>query len=97
MATYSAKVTSKGQITLPADLRESLGVKPGDRVVFTKDEAGKVHLSAQRGTLADLFGIVKIKGPRPTSADIERWIQEARGARWARYQKQSRKPRTRAK
>ena len=30
--TVSAKITSKGQITLPASLRKELGLKPGDRV-----------------------------------------------------------------
>ena len=30
----SAKVTSKGQITLPKAVREALGVEPGDRVLF---------------------------------------------------------------
>jgi antitoxin PrlF len=29
-----ATVTSKGQITLPAELRADLGIQPGDRIVF---------------------------------------------------------------
>jgi len=33
-----AKVTSKGQITLPRDVRRRLGVRPGDKVRF--DELG---------------------------------------------------------
>ena len=32
-----AKITSKGQITLPRDVRHALGVKPGDRVIFERD------------------------------------------------------------
>lgn len=38
-----ATVTSKGQITLPKDVRESLGLKPGSRVEFTI-EPGRVVL-----------------------------------------------------
>jgi AbrB family looped-hinge helix DNA binding protein len=32
-----AKITSKGQITLPRDVRHALGVKPGDRIIFERD------------------------------------------------------------
>lgn len=34
-----AKITSKGQITVPKRIRTSLGVKPGDSIVF--EESGK--------------------------------------------------------
>jgi AbrB family looped-hinge helix DNA binding protein len=29
-----AKITSKGQITVPREVRRTLGVKPGDKLVF---------------------------------------------------------------
>lgn len=32
-----AKVTSKGQITIPVDIRRKLGVKEGDKVLFMED------------------------------------------------------------
>lgn len=32
-----AKVTSKGQITIPVDIRQKLGVKEGDKVLFMED------------------------------------------------------------
>ncbi len=32
-----AKITSKGQITVPHEIRRMLGVKPGDRLVFESD------------------------------------------------------------
>jgi antitoxin PrlF len=31
-----AKITSKGQITIPRDVRRALGVRPGDKLVFEK-------------------------------------------------------------
>jgi AbrB family looped-hinge helix DNA binding protein len=34
MMTQQAKITSKGQITVPLRVRRALGVKPGDRIVF---------------------------------------------------------------
>lgn len=36
-----AKVTSKGQITIPIDIRRRLGVKEGDKILFI-EEQGKV-------------------------------------------------------
>lgn len=36
-----AKITSKGQITIPIDIRRKLGLKDGDKVLFL-DDGGKV-------------------------------------------------------
>lgn len=38
-----AKITSKGQITIPVDIRRKLGVKTGDKVLFV-EEAGKIYI-----------------------------------------------------
>jgi AbrB family looped-hinge helix DNA binding protein len=38
-----AKITSKGQITIPVDIRRKLGVKEGDKVLFV-EEAGRVYI-----------------------------------------------------
>jgi len=35
-----ARVTSKGQITIPHEIRRVLGVRPGDTVEFESNEAG---------------------------------------------------------
>ena len=37
---YIATVTSKGQLTIPADLRRDLGLRQGDRIEFAREEAG---------------------------------------------------------
>jgi len=39
----SSKVTSKGQITIPQDIREKYGIKPGDTVYFLEED-GKLIL-----------------------------------------------------
>jgi antitoxin PrlF len=75
----SAKVTSKGQITLPADVRKSLHLKPGDRVDFIRNDAGNFEIKARTGQLSNLRGIVKPDFP-VTGEDIDRWIKEARAA-----------------
>ena len=38
-----AKITSKGQITIPVSIRRKLGVKKGDKVLFF-EEAGRIYI-----------------------------------------------------
>lgn len=37
---YSAVITKSGQVTLPKELRDFLGVKPGEKITFNKDATG---------------------------------------------------------
>lgn len=39
-----AKVTSKGQVTIPSDVRKSLGIRKGDKVLFIKMDDGSIVL-----------------------------------------------------
>lgn len=34
------RVTTKGQVTIPKEIRETLGIEPGDEVVFEETDAG---------------------------------------------------------
>ena len=90
MPIASAKVTSKGQITLPAKLRERLGIKPGDRVSFEEDDKRGVRLVAKTVTAADLKGIFKTN-IRLTDEELEEAIAEAATARWRRFASDSSK------
>ena len=38
------KLTTQGQVTIPASIRRSLGLNPGDRVSFIKNDRGEVVL-----------------------------------------------------
>lgn len=39
-----AKMTSKGQVTIPSDVRESMGIREGDKVLFIKMDDGSIVL-----------------------------------------------------
>lgn len=57
MRVAAATVTSKGQITIPADVRRQLGIQLGDRVEFaTADDGTVVFRRAKFPTLASLRG-----------------------------------------
>ena len=38
-----AKVTSKGQVTIPVEIRKKLGIKNGDKVLFIED-SGRIYM-----------------------------------------------------
>ena len=38
-----AKVTSKGQVTIPIEIRKKLGIKNGDKILFD-EESGRVYM-----------------------------------------------------
>lgn len=37
-----AKISSSGQITVPVEVRRALNLKPGDKVLFMRDEKGQI-------------------------------------------------------
>ncbi|NOZ28405.1 MAG: AbrB family transcriptional regulator [Chloroflexi bacterium] len=43
-----ATITSKGQVTIPAEVRAYLGLKPRDKIAFVIEEEGTVRLAAPR-------------------------------------------------
>ena len=47
MAVLKAKVTSKGQITLPKDLRRCLSINTGDRLEFTVSDNNTISIRKQ--------------------------------------------------
>lgn len=60
---FHAKVTSKGQITLPAELRAKLRLMPGSRVNFEEQPDGSFVIRRKTGDVRKLRGIVKYDGP----------------------------------
>lgn len=77
----TATVTSKGQITLPKEIRDTLGVQSGDRVLFWRNPQGQIVVEAETVDLRSLRGMLKGKGPRLTIEEMNEAIaQGAAGA-----------------
>ena len=53
----TATLTSKGQITIPADVRRALNVQTGDRVEFVQIEPGRFELVAATLSVRELKGL----------------------------------------
>ena len=75
MVEIIARISSKNQVTLPADVRRLLGIGASDRVAFVLDEDGTVKLRPAEHDIRSFFGFLK---PLPNqSRDFDREIEEA--------------------
>jgi AbrB family looped-hinge helix DNA binding protein len=77
MREVLSTITSKGQVTIPAEVRQSLGLKKGDKIAFVIDEGGDVHLKPPRHP-----SIMSLRGaagtlPRPMSwQEVKETVEE---------------------
>lgn len=53
----TATISSKGQITIPADVRQAMQVATGDRVEFVEIEAGRYEFVAATRSVTELKGM----------------------------------------
>lgn len=90
---YSVKsaISSKGQVTVPAVVREKLGLAPGTAVQFELIEGGVLLRKGSAGThpVDQVFGRLKLRKP------VDALIDEMRGPRPAARPPARRAPRKR--
>ena len=60
--TTEATLTSKGQTTIPKDIRDRLGMKPGDRMTFTLMPDRTVVIRVKSKSIMELAGTLRKKG-----------------------------------
>ena len=74
-----ATITSKGQVTIPLEVRRILGVRAGDKLIFESDEAGvRVRPIRNKSAFSKYRGIGN-PGIPPGRKGITRWLREMRG------------------
>ena len=76
------KITSKGQVTIPQDIREQAGLMPGMEVDFVLDEDGVVRLvqpEQQPPNPALIRAIERLRGKADTSMSTEEIMALTRG------------------
>jgi antitoxin PrlF len=76
----NAKMTSKGQVTIPIEVRTELGLKAGDQMSFVKDEQGRFVLFPKNGSVKRLKGMFG-KSSRTISIEEMNEAIATRGAR----------------
>ena len=74
---FHAKVTSKGQITLPAEMRAKLKLAPGSRVNFEEQPDGSFLIRRKTGDIRALRGILKYDGPPVSIEEMDEAMGKA--------------------
>lgn len=81
-ATMEATVTSKGQITLPRELRERLGIQRGSRIRFSIPARGSVKVEPVLYDLEDLWTMADQDGQTGSVMTIEEMNTAKAGRQW---------------
>ncbi len=79
-AEFKATLTSKGQITVPADVRKLWNLKPGDQISFQslRQDEGRIRPVRRRSIFESRESLPPLSLGRPlTQADIENAITGA--------------------
>jgi AbrB family looped-hinge helix DNA binding protein len=80
--TVEATVTSKGQITLPKELRKRLGIETGSRVRFNIPASGPVHVEPVLYDLEDLWRMADEGGKVGPVMSFEEMNEAKARRRW---------------
>jgi antitoxin PrlF len=77
-----SRVTSKGQVTIPADVRKALNIEQGDDLLFEVASGNAARLRVvKRQRLSDLRGALRATRPFPGKEAIREEVGAALGKR----------------
>jgi antitoxin PrlF len=82
--SFEATVTSKGQVTIPQEVRERLRLRSGHKLRFTVESGNRAVITPASTRLSDLAGIL---GKPKRSATIEEMDEAIRNAAVERYRR----------
>jgi len=74
-----ARITSKGQITVPSGIRQALGVRPGDSLLFQQDSDGVRVLPIRPKSPFEKYRGIGNPGIPSGRKALVRWFREFRG------------------
>ncbi len=66
-----ATLTSKGQVTLPKEIRDALMLVPGAKLDFSLQPDGSVSVRPMKKSISSLFGLLKRPGAKAFSIEEE--------------------------
>ena len=79
----ASTLTRKGQVTIPKDIRDRLGVRQGEKVLFVV-RGDEIVLKALRGNILELKGSIKPSAHPEDFEAIRRKVKRAVSAKVAR-------------
>ena len=78
-------MTTKGQITVPKDVRLKLGLRPGDRVRFIVEDDGRVRLLPAKRDISELVGMLPKPKRALTIEEMDEAIAQAVAEKFSRH------------
>jgi antitoxin PrlF len=79
-----ATITSKGQVTIPKEVRQALQVRENDQLLFVVEGGQAVIIPLRKRPLTELYGALPATRPYPGMDAIREEIQNELGERMAR-------------
>ena len=80
-----AKVTGKGQVTIPAGIRKRMGIKDGDKLLFIENPDGVIMINPTMTALEKIGKAFEGEAERlglENDDDVVAMIKEIRKDRW---------------
>ena len=77
----TSTMTSKGQTTIPKDIRKRLNLHPGDRLDFIIEEDGRVVVLPASVDASELAGMLKAPAKQVSIAEMNQAIRKRGGRR----------------
>ena len=80
-----ARITSKGQITIPVGIRKKLNLKEGDKVIFIEDGEKIIFANSSMIALKELQEGMKGEAEKQglySEADVNKLVSEVRKEMW---------------
>jgi len=84
MVIATSKVTSQGQISVPAEVRKDLGIRAGTELLWDRNETGDYTVRPKRLTLVDLHRVVGPTTIRLTDDELHQARREFLASRTKR-------------
>jgi AbrB family looped-hinge helix DNA binding protein len=77
-----SRVTSKGQVTIPSEVRKALDIEQGDQLVFElrEDQTARLRV-VKRQKLSDFYGSLPAQRPFPGKETVREEVGQELGAR----------------
>lgn len=80
MKAIVTTMTERGQVTVPAEIRRMLGLKPRDKVEFSVED-GEVRILPFRATMESVYRSVAPLAQRMSDREMARVAKEERAKR----------------
>lgn len=82
-----ARLSSKGQITIPIEIRKKLNLKEGDKVLFVEEDDKIVVMNASLVALKEMQQAMKSEAQKQglnSEEDVNKLVREVRKELWER-------------